>query len=219
MPTKKDIQIVPTILANTQEEFHAAITVIDTFANRVQIDIVDGEFASNRTVGLDDLFWPDNWLVDIHMMVKAPSRYIDKLILMKPHMVIFHAEVEEDLTPTFEKLRQAGIKSGLALLRGTVPYNEARQIAMVDHVMIFAGELGQMGGKANLLQVEKVRLIKEISPNVEIGWDGGANIDTLTTIMQSGVDVINVGGAITNAKNPAEAFKALVDLSKTEGVI
>ena len=76
-----------------------------------------------------------------------------------------------------------------------------------------------MGGQANLLQIQKVRLIRAISPNIEIGWDGGANIDNLPMIIQAGVDVINVGSAISLASNPAEAYKAMVELTTREGLI
>ncbi len=219
MAKKTNIRIAPTILTASPDEFQAALVAINEFTNQVQIDITDGEFAPSRTIGLDHVFWPDNWQVDLHMMVKNPSRYIDKLILMKPHLVIFHAEVEEDLRPSFEKLRQAGIKVGLALLRQTVPEQKADLITLADHVLIFAGDLGRMGGQANLLQIQKVRLIRAISPNVEIGWDGGANIDNLPMIIQAGVDVINVGSAISLAYNPAEAYKAMVELTTREGLI
>ena len=219
MAKKTNIRIVPTILTASPDEFQAALVAINEFTNQVQIDITDGEFAPSRTIGLDHVFWPDNWQVDLHMMVKNPSRYIDKLILMKPHLVIFHAEVEEDLRPSFEKLRQAGIKVGVALLRQTVPEQKADLITLADHVLIFAGDLGRMGGQANLLQIQKVRLIRAISPNVEIGWDGGANIDNLPMIIQAGVDVINVGSAISLASNPAEAYKAMVELTTREGLI
>lgn len=219
MAKKKEVKILPTILTNSVEEFQAAVVAINEFTNEVQIDITDGEFAPTQTIGLDNVFWPDNWQVDIHMMVKNPSRFVDKLVLMKPRMVIFHAEVEEDLKPSFDKLRQAGIKTGLALLRPTVPESKAELIMQVDHVLIFAGDLGKMGGQANLLQVEKVRLVKAISPNIEVGWDGGANIDNLMMIVQSGVDIINVGSAISMANDPAGIFRAMVALSAKEGVI
>ncbi len=219
MAKKNNIRIAPTILTASPEEFQTALVAINEFTNYVQIDITDGEFAPSRTIGLDHVFWPDNWQVDLHMMVKNPSRYIDKLILMKPRLVIFHAEVEEDLRPSFEKLRQAGIKVGLALLRQTVPEHKAELITLADHVLIFAGDLGKMGGQANLLQIQKVRLIRAISPNVEIGWDGGANIDNLKMIIQAGVDVINVGSAISTASNPAEAYQAMVELTTQESIV
>lgn len=219
MAQKNIVRITPTILTDSSEEYQAAVVAINNFASHVQIDITDGEFAPTRTIDLDHLFWPDSWRVDIHMMVKNPSRYVDKLILMKPDLVIFHAEVDEDLKPTFDKMRQAGIRIGLALLRQTVPEHKTELITLADHVLIFAGDLGRMGGQANLLQIQKVRLIRAINPSVEIGWDGGANIDNLAMLIQSGINVVNVGSAISLAADPAEAYKAMVELANRDGMI
>lgn len=212
MGTVKSTQIVPTILANTTDEFNASVALISEFANRVQIDISDGTLASSNTVDLENIFWPNEWQVDLHMMTDMPSRYVDKIIAMRPSLVIFHAEVREDLRPIFEKLAKANIKTGLALQRATVPETKADLIKIVNHVLIFAGELGKMGGQANLLQTEKVQLIKAISPGVEIGWDGGANVDNLPTIFRAGVKVINVGSAISRADDPKMAYTSLVEL-------
>jgi ribulose-phosphate 3-epimerase len=79
--------------------------------------------------------------------------------------------------------------------------------------------LGQYGGTASLMQLEKVRLIKAISPNVEIGWDGGVNIDNAYTLTQGGVDVLNVGKALASAADPGQMYAKLVSEINKRGVI
>ena len=92
-------------------------------------------------------------------------------------------------------------------------------IDVADHVLVFAGEIGKQGGEADMMQTEKVPLIKAIKPEVEIGWDGGANLRNVRAIMHSGVDVINVGSAIAIASDPGAMYEALVaDLDK-RGVV
>lgn len=85
--------------------------------------------------------------------------------------------------------------------------------------MIFSGTLGSHGGTASLMQLEKVRLIKGINPNVEIGWDGGVTVDNAYTLRQGGVDVLNVGGAIAQAADPAQVYKTLISEINKHGVI
>ena len=85
--------------------------------------------------------------------------------------------------------------------------------------MIFSGDLGKFGGTASMMQLEKVRLIKAINPNVEIGWDGGVNVDNAYTLTQGGVDVLNVGGAIANAAEPGQVYATLVSEINKHGVI
>ena len=79
--------------------------------------------------------------------------------------------------------------------------------------------LGRMGGTASLMQLEKIRLIKAINPNVEIGWDGGVMADNAYSLVQGGVDVLNVGSAIQKAGDPQAAFAKLQQEIAKTGVI
>ncbi len=211
--------IVPTILCETEDDYKATIERLHPFAQRVHIDLTDGEFAPTFTVGVNQIWWPQEWVVDIHAMVAHPSQYVDALIQMKPATVIFHAETGEDLTPVIAKLKQAGIKAGIALLKPTVPSTVQPYIESADHVLVFSGDLGHYGGTASLMQLEKVRLIRTIHPEVEVGWDGGANTENAFSLAQGGVDVINCGGAINRAHDPAAAYKQLVDEINKHSVI
>lgn len=211
--------IVPTVLAETEDDYKTTIERHHAYASRVHIDITDGEFAPSFTVGVNQIWWPQEWVVDVHAMVAHPSQYVDALIQMKPATVIFHAEASEDITPCIAKLKQAGIKAGVALLRPTVPSTVQNYIELADHVLVFSGDLGHYGGTASLMQLEKVRLIRTIHPEVEIGWDGGANTENAFSLVQGGVDVVNVGAAINKAADPAVAYKQLVDEINKHSVI
>ncbi|MCL2002369.1 hypothetical protein FWG76_03110 [Candidatus Saccharibacteria bacterium] len=211
--------IVPTILARSVSELEEVAKQIAPFADRVQIDITDGEFAP-ATISLDDITTvPQNWLVDFHMMVNRPSDYVDKLIALKPNLVIFHAEAAENLLPTLEALKKANVSSGVALLPQSFPNDFASYLSAADSALIFAGALGENGGVANLLQAEKVQLIKAIKPSLEIGWDGGANLKNVFMLTRAGVDVINVGEALRKAEDMSGVYEALKTEANREGAI
>jgi len=211
--------IAPTILAETADDYKAQVDRLHSFAQRVQVDLSDGEFAPTFTVSPAQVWWPQEWTVDVHAMVARPSEYLDTLIGLKPNMIIFHAEVEEDIVAIVKRVQQAGIKAGLALLRSTVPSTVAAAIEVADHVMIFSGTLGQYGGVASLMQLEKVRLIRNIRADVEIGWDGGVNVENAFSLTQGGVDVLNVGGAIAKSDDPKAAYDTLVTEINKHGII
>lgn len=211
--------ISPAILAETPDEYKMQIDKVQPFAERIQIDISDGIFTPNFLINAQQIWWPKECLADIHAMVQQPAQHLQALISLKPNMVIFHAEAEGDLLQMFAYLKQYGIKAGVALLRPTVPSKVEAYIKEADHVMIFSGDLGKYGGTASLMQLEKVRLIKKINPEAEIGWDGGVNLDNAYTLTQGGVNVLNVGGAIQNADNPQIMYKRLVDEINKQGVI
>jgi ribulose-phosphate 3-epimerase len=212
-------QIAPAVLAETTDQFKQMMEKIHTLANRVHIDITDGEFAPTFTINASEAWWPQGWHADIHAMVARPSEYVDQLIALKADLIIFHAEVQEDLLPIMQKVKAAGMKVGVALQRSTVPSNVAPLIQASDHVMIFSGELGRYGGNASLMQLEKVRLIRAMKPGVEIGWDGGVTLDNAFGLAQGGVDVLNVGGTIARSADPGATYGALVAEINKHGVI
>lgn len=212
-------EIAPCILAETPDEYKAHIERLHGFAQRVHIDISDGEFAPNFTINTAQVWWPQEWKVDIHAMVARPSEHLETLIALKPHMIIFHVEAKEDVVSILQHIKKFDIKAGLALLKPTVPSTVAPAIEMADHVMIFSGELGKYGGTASLMQLEKIRLIRAIKQDVEIGWDGGVNIENAYNLAQGGVDVLNVGGTLAKADDPESVYDTLVSEINKHGVI
>jgi ribulose-phosphate 3-epimerase len=213
------VTITPCITAETIEAYKSQIERLQPFASRVHIDISDGEFAPSLLVTENELYWPPQWQVDVHMMVNRPTEHLSRLFVLKPSLIIIHAEIEENLVATLQVIKESGIRAGVALQRSTVPSSVAGAIEIADHVMIFSGDLGKYGGQASMLQIEKVRLIRAINPGVEIGWDGGANVDNAYTLTKGGISVINVGGAIANAEDPQAMYVRLTQEISKQGVL
>lgn len=211
--------IAPALLAENADSYKEQAERLHGFAQRVHIDVSDGEFAPTFTVASAQIWWPQEWTVDIHAMVARPSEHLQALIALKPSMIIFHVEVKEDLVPMLQYLQKIGIKAGIALQRSTAPSTVTQLIEVADHVMIFSGELGHYGGVASLMQLEKVRLIRAIKQSVEIGWDGGVTVENAYGLSQGGVDVLNVGATIAKAADPAAAYAALTNEISKKGVL
>lgn len=211
--------IVPCVTVGNPDEYKFALQKVHTFAKRVHIDLSDGTFAPLNSVSVDQIWWPQDWQVDVHAMVTDPTAYVDALLAIKPHLIIFHAEVKTDLLPVMQKIKASGVKAGVAIMRSTVPSDVSRLIEVADHVMIFSGELGKYGGTASLMQLEKVRLIKNINAAVEIGWDGGVSIDNAFSLAQGSVDVMYVGHAIQQVNDAEAAYNALVREVNRQGAV
>ena len=213
------IKIVPTILTDTPASFNQIAEVYQKFAKRIQLDISDGQFSPYPTVALKDITFPQGWdgEWDIHLMVKSPSLYIQDILRLHPSLCIFHAESDENLLPLFETLSQAGIKAGVAVLRSTYPGNIKPYIDACDHVLIFGGTLGRQGGEADMIQLEKASIIKEIDPNVEIGWDGGVKLENVRTLAHSDINILNVGSAL-KTEDPKATWEELMTERTARGV-
>lgn len=211
--------VVPTVLAATPEDYKSCLERVHTFVNRVHVDFSDGTLAPTPTVDANQIWWPKEWEIDIHAMVADPAKHVDTLIGLHPTMIIFHAEAKGDLLPVLQKVKASGIKVGVALQRSTVPSDVSALIEAADHVTVFSGNLGEYGGTASLMQLEKVRLIRNINAAVEIGWDGGITVENAFTMAQGGVDVMFVGSAIQKATDPKEAYDNLVKEVNKQGVM
>ena len=215
----RTVSIVPTILTDNKQDYRAQAEKINVFTRRVQIDVTDGVFAPTQTLDITNVWWPKNWEADLHLMAQYPSEHLDTILKLNPSLCILHAEASEDLLPSFQMLKEAGIKVGVALLPSTYPGNVKQYIDAADHVLVFAGQLGVQGSPADLMQMEKIPLVRNMKPELEIGWDGGANMTNVRALAHADLDVINVGSAISQAADPAAAFQELVAEIDKNGVV
>lgn len=198
--------ICPTITANDNHEFRAQMKVVEAFAKRIHIDLMDGEFAPTKSPSLDHVWWPHNITADIHLMYQRPMEQLDWLIKLKPNMVVIHNEATVHHMHFAAELHKHDIKTGLAVLQDT-PIEYAQQIMhSFDQVLIFSGNLGYHGGQADLTLLDKVAYVKKHHPAVEIAWDGGITVENALALVEAGVDVLNTGGFIQKAPNPKEAY-------------
>ena len=215
----RTVSIVPSILTDNKQEYRNQVERINIFTRRVQIDVTDGKFTPNETLDITNVWWPQNWEADLHLMATNPSEHLDTILKLNPSLCILHAEASEDLLPDFQVLKEAGIKVGVALMPSTFPGNVKHYIDVADHVLIFAGQLGVQGSPADLMQMEKIPLVRNMKPEVEIGWDGGANMTNIRALAHADLDIINVGSAIAKAENPGAAFEELVAEIDKNGVV
>ena len=209
--------ICPSILATSKGEYHQQIEKIAPFAERMQIDLTDGVFAKNKTVGPEDAWWPVGVQADFHLMYKNPHQALDVILEHKPSLVIVHAEAQGDFMAIAKRLHDLGVKAGVALLANTSVNHIAPALNSIDHVLIFSGSLGNYGGHANLDLLSKVDFIKQHRPEVEVGWDGGINQQNISHLAFGGVDVFNVGGYLQNSPDPERAFIGLQRIADETG--
>jgi ribulose-phosphate 3-epimerase len=201
--------ICPTVTAFDPHEYREQMERAAGFAERIHIDLMDGEFAPSQSPDLLQVWWPHNIYADIHLMYQRPMDHLQQLIRLKPHMVIVHNEAEVHHMHFAAELHRHDIKTGLAVLQET-PIEWAEQIMhSFDQVLIFSGNLGYHGGEANMDMLKKVSFVRKNHPEAEIAWDGGINADNAKALADAGVDVLNTGGFIQKSQTPQEAYDKL----------
>ncbi|HZP55179.1 MAG TPA: hypothetical protein VFB03_00180 [Candidatus Saccharimonadales bacterium] len=210
--------ICPTITAYSEGDYRKEIEKIVHIAHRIQIDLTDGIFTKQKTVSPEQAWWPVGFTADFHLMYKNPITAVQKILHHKPNLIIVHAESNGDFSQVVGLCKHHSVKLGIALLPDTPAETIISRLDEIDHVLIFSGNLGYQGNShADLLLLDKVKLLKREKPAVEIGWDGGVNDQNISQLVFGGVDVINVGSFIQEADSPQKAYKILERIAEETG--
>ncbi len=204
------VDICPTVTAETVEEYDRQLAIVSAFANRIHLDASDGTMTSRVLLNPADFHWPDHVRADIHLMSLDPEPIINRMSALSTNLIIFHAEARIDSERLIDLIHQTDAKAGIALLPETSVKTISDYVQKLDHVLIFSGNLGYQGGSAaDLSLLNKANLLLAIRPELEIGWDGGVNNDNIRAIKSAGIRVINAGGFIQTASDPANAYATL----------
>lgn len=202
--------VCPTVTATDTHVFRTQIERIQGFAKRIHIDLADGILAP-KLLDVSQLWWPENRIIDVHLMYQRPLYYLEAIIKLKPNLIIVHAEADGDFKQIAAILKAANIKIGVALLASTPLDAILPEVGSIDHILIFSGNLGHFGGQANLDLLNKAKRIKSlpIGKPIEVGWDGGISDKNVKLLARGGVDVLDVGGFIQRSDNPLDAYAKL----------
>ena len=143
---------------------------------------------------------------DAHLMVSEPIRYLDDYKKAGADGITVHIEACSDVRKTLKKIRELGLKVGLAIKPATPVSEILPYLDMIDTVLVMTVEPGFGGQKLIPETVAKIKEIKEIiSKNglqIEIEADGGITPDNVLSLIENGLDIAVAGSAIFKAEAP-----------------
>lgn len=198
-------KVVPTILATSPAEYDQRLELATSLSKRVHIDICDGQFADNQTLGLAQIHFV-GLEVDLHLMVKDVTSHIETALSLHPTLIIFHAESEGDIVTAMKHCQELDVKAGIALLPQTSVEATKPFIEIADHVLIFTGHLGHNGGQFQAEPLSKIAEVRHLNGHAEIGVDGGITDVVAEQIVGQGADVLFVGAYLQSSPTPEQAF-------------
>jgi ribulose-phosphate 3-epimerase len=201
--------VAPTILATTPEDYAQRISNVKGFATRLHIDIADGVFEDQKSVGLSQVYDIDGVPFDLHLMMVHPEGQFESICSLQPQLVITHFEAPFNHEDFFRQLRSVDIKPGLALKTETTVEQAKELLPLVDHLIVFTGKLGHNGGEFRADCLEKIAQARAINPNLEIAVDGGLDQVTARQAIEAGADLLDVGSFIHDSPDPEIAYIAV----------
>ena len=208
-------EIVPTILTADFSEIVEKVKEIESFVPRLQVDILDGKFAANRTVSLEALAGFDfKTRVDFHLMVKDPQEWVDRALLAIPDRIIGQVEMMSDPTAFINKVIDSGVEVGIALDLPTPVEAVAEEIyCLANMVLILAAKAGFSGQEFDKQALTKIQKVREIVGNaVGIGVDCGLNEKNIPLCQKAGANVFCVSSTFWSAEDLAKRYNELLVL-------
>lgn len=209
------MEIVPSLLSADFTRLKEEIQVVESAgARRLHLDIMDGHFVPNITIGpfiVEAIRRITELHLESHLMIANPEKYIDKFIKAGSNTVIIHVENSKNITENLLHIRDLKAKAGLVLNPST-PFNAVvNYLKYIDHLLVMTVDPG-FGGQLMIKKaLTKVTLAKPYQPkyNFLIEVDGGIHLGTLAVAKAAGTDLFVAGSAIFSSKDPGSAFRSL----------
>ncbi|MGI6031700.1 MAG: ribulose-phosphate 3-epimerase [Eubacteriales bacterium] len=182
----------------------------------LHVDVMDGMFVPNITIGAPVVKalrkeFPD-MVLDVHLMIDQPERYIDDFAAAGSDMLSVHAEATRHLQRLVTYIRSKGMKACVALNPATPLSALDYVLEDIDMVLIMTVNPGFGGQKFIPQSLGKIAALREIIDRrglpVDIQIDGGATPDNIGAITQAGADIAVAGSAIFGAPDMAAAVRA-----------
>lgn len=211
------IIVSPSILSADFANLERDIKKVENAgADWIHVDVMDGHFVPNITIGIpvvSSLRKVTNLLLDVHLMIENPEKYVEAFANAGADIITFHYEAIKDKTKTIElirKIKSLGKKVGMSIKPKTSPNDILEFLSELDLLLVMTVEPGFGGQKFMQDCAAKIPTIKENSPDgLIIQVDGGINEQTAKICTELGACSLVAGSYIYKAENVEQAIKSL----------
>jgi ribulose-phosphate 3-epimerase len=210
------VKLAPSILtADFTRLGEAVTTAVEAGAAYIHLDVMDGRFVPNISFGplvvaaLRPLARSLGAVLDVHLMIVEPERYLADFAQAGADIITVHAEATTHLHRTVEAIHELGVKAGVAL-------NPATPLAALEEILpdldlalimsVNPGFGGQAYIPASTAKIQRLRqMLDAVDSRADLEVDGGVKVDNAAEIAAAGANVLVAGSAIFNDRQPIAA--------------
>lgn len=209
--------IAPSILSADFARLGEAVEAVKRGGARmVHVDVMDGHFVPNITLGppiVRSLRAATDLRLDCHLMIENPDRYVPDFIAAGAQMVSVHQEACPHLNRSLQHIRDHGAEVGVVINPATPVGTLDEVLYMVDFVLVMSVNPGFGGQKFLPPALEKISRLNEIRRETGLGYrievDGGVTLENVGSVVRAGCDIVVAGSSVFGTPDPAAAVQAM----------
>jgi ribulose-phosphate 3-epimerase len=213
----QEVHVAPSILSADFSQLGKQIeSVISAGARVIHVDVMDGHFVPNITVGplvvqaVAGIVHRAGALVDVHLMIERPELLVDVFAASGADVLTVHQETSPHLHRTLAQIREAGSAAGVAINPATPVETLSEVRHHCDLVLVMSVNPGFGGQSFIETSVDKVRRARELLPEtVALEVDGGVSEVNATELVAAGANLLVAGSSIFSGPDPRERFAQL----------
>ena len=217
LSTEKNL-IAPSLLAadfaNLQSEI---IEAEKGGADILHIDIMDGHFVPNLTMGppvIKSIRNVTDMLFDVHLMLTNPADFIEPFAKAGSNHITFHVESNNNINDVIKLIKDHSMSVGLSVKPNTPIEEVYPYLDYLDLILIMTVEPGFGGQSFMSDMMPKVKAIRKkilsLNKNIHVQVDGGINADTISEVVDAGANIMVAGSSVFGAKNGIKSAISLL---------
>ncbi len=215
------VSIAPSILAADFASLGEALSAVERGgAEEIHVDVMDGHFVPNLTVGVPvvaSLRKATRLPLDVHLMIENPEQFIPAFVEAGADMISVHQEATPHLDRALEMIRELGRKAGAVVNPSTPVSLLADVMDRVDHVLVMSVNPGFGGQEFLPHTLDKLRELREMreryNGSFRIQVDGGIGPGNVAEVVRAGAQILIVGTSIFHTPDPAAAVRSLKQIA------